>query len=261
MTDLTGRVAVVTGAAQGIGFGIAERLGRAGAGLVLVDIDGEGLNDAAGGLAGSGGEPLTVSGGKPLAIAADLTDPHAAREVTARAVEHFGGVDILVNNAGIRVVSAFGEHSLADWQRTLDVNLTAPFLLAQAVIPHMLSRGKGKIINITSIAAELGFKNRAAYNVSKAGLAMLTKSIALELGGQGIRCNAVAPGIIETPLNRHYFTDPDLNQVIVDATPAGTRGAPPDIAAAVAFLASDDADFINGATLLVDGGWSAGKGY
>ena len=253
MTDLTGRVAVVTGAAQGIGFSIAERLGQSGAGLVLVDINGDGLNDASVQLAGSAG--------KPLAIAADLTDPAAAQEVTARAVKHHGGVDILVNNAGIRVVSALREHSLADWQRTLDVNLTAPFLLAQAVIPHMLSRGKGKIVNITSIAAELGIKNRAAYNVSKAGLAMLTKSIALELGGQGIRCNAVAPGIIETPLNRHYFTDPDLNQVIVDATPAGTRGAPPDIAAAVAFLASDDADFINGATLLVDGGWSAGKGY
>jgi NAD(P)-dependent dehydrogenase (short-subunit alcohol dehydrogenase family) len=253
MTDLTGRVAVVTGAAQGIGFGIAERLGRDGAGLVLVDIDGDGLTGAAGRLAESGGKPLT--------IAADLTDPGAAQQVAAGAVERFGGVDILVNNAGIRVVSAFLEHSLPDWQRTLDVNLTAPFLLAQAVIPHMLSRGKGKIVNITSIAAELGFRNRAAYNVSKAGLAMLTKTIALELGGQGIRCNAVAPGVIETPLNRHYFTDSALNQIIVDATPAGTRGAPPDIAAAVAFLASDDADFVNGATLLVDGGWSTGKGY
>jgi NAD(P)-dependent dehydrogenase (short-subunit alcohol dehydrogenase family) len=254
MTDLTGRVAIVTGAAQGIGFGIAERLGRDGAALVLVDIDGEGLNDAAAGLADSGG-------GKPLTIAADLTDPSAAPEVTARAVEHFGGLDILVNNAGIRVVSSFVEHSLADWQRTLDVNLTAPFMLAQAAIPHMLSRGKGKIVNITSIAAELGFKNRAAYNVSKAGLAMLTKSIVLELGGQGIRCNSVAPGVIETPLNRHYFTDPGLNQIIVDATPAGTRGSPPDIAAAVAFLASDESDFVNGATVLVDGGWSTGKGY
>jgi NAD(P)-dependent dehydrogenase (short-subunit alcohol dehydrogenase family) len=253
VTDLTGRVAIVTGAAQGIGFGIAERLGRDGAALVLVDIDGDGLNDAAGRLADSGAKPLT--------IAADLTDPDAAQEIAAGAVEHFGSVDILVNNAGIRVVSAFGEHSLADWQRTMDVNLTAPFLLAQAVIPHMLSRGKGKIVNITSVAAELGFKNRAAYNVSKAGLAMLTKSIALELGGQGIRCNAVAPGVIETPLNRHYFTDPALNQIIVDATPAGTRGAPPDIAAAVAFLASDEAGFVNGATLHVDGGWSAGKGY
>jgi NAD(P)-dependent dehydrogenase (short-subunit alcohol dehydrogenase family) len=251
--DLTGRVAIVTGAAQGIGFGIAERLGQDGAGLVLVDVDGDALNDAAARLADSGGKPLT--------IVADLTDPATPQEVTDRAVEHHGGVDILVNNAGIRVVSSFREHSLTDWQRTLDVNLTAPFLLAQAVIPHMLSRGKGKIINITSVAAELGFKNRAAYNVSKAGLAMLTKSIALELGGQGIRCNAVAPGVIETPLNRHYFTDPGLNQIIVAATPAGTKGAPPDIAAAVAFLASDEADFVNGATLHVDGGWSAGKGY
>jgi NAD(P)-dependent dehydrogenase (short-subunit alcohol dehydrogenase family) len=251
--DLTGRVAIVTGAGQGIGLGIAERLSRAGSALAMVDVDNDSLTEAAG--------RLTGSSWKPLAIAADLSDPAAAAEVAARATEHFGGLDILVNTAGIRVVSALCEHSLADWQRTLDINLTAPFLLAQAVIPHMLRRGKGKIINITSTAAELGFKNRAAYNVSKAGLAMLTKSIALEFGGRGIRCNAVAPGVIETSLNRHYFADPAFTQVIVDATPTGTWGAPPDIAAAVAFLASDEADFVNGATLLVDGGWSAGKGY
>ena len=253
MTDLTGRVAIITGAAHGIGFGIAERLKRAGAELALADMDENALNDAA--------ARLAAADRKPLAIVTDLTDPDSAAAVIAHTSEHFGGIDILVNNAGIRVVSAFCEHSRDDWQRTLEVNLTAPFLLAQAVIPAMLRRGKGKIINITSVAAELGFKNRVAYNVSKAGLTMLTKSIALELGGQGIRCNAVAPGVIETPLNRHYFTDPAFTQVIVDATPTGSWGAPPDIGSAVAFLASDEADFINGATLLVDGGWSAGKGY
>jgi len=251
--DLTGRVAIVTGAAHGIGFGIAERLNGAGADLALADRDEDGLKDAAARLTGPAGQPLT--------IVTDLTDPGSAAEVAERTRGHFGGIDILVNNAGIRLVSAFADHSRDDWQRTLDINVTAPFLLAQAVIPDMLRRGKGKIVNITSVAAELGFKNRVAYNVSKAALTMLTKSIALELGGQGIRCNAVAPGVIETPLNRHYFTDPAFTQVIVDATPAGAWGSPPDIASAVAFLASDEADFINGATLLVDGGWSAGKGY
>jgi NAD(P)-dependent dehydrogenase (short-subunit alcohol dehydrogenase family) len=251
--DLTGRVAIVTGAAQGIGFGITRRLLSAGARVAMVDVNKAALDEAVSGLEG-GNDKLA-------AIVADLTDEEEARGVPFRAVEHFGGIDILVNNAGIRIVSAFVDHPLAAWRQTLDVNLTAPFLLSQAVVPHMLARGKGKIVNITSTASELGFKNRAAYNVSKAGLTMLTKSIALELGAQGIRCNAVAPGVIESPLNRSYFTDPEFTQVIVDSTPTGGWGVPADIASAVAFLASDDADFINGATLLVDGGWSAGKGY
>jgi len=251
--DLTGRVAVVTGAAQGIGFGITRRLLSAGARVAMVDVNKTALDEAASGLEGGDG--------KLAAIVADLTDEEDARGVPFRVIEHFGGIDILVNNAGIRVISAFADHPLAAWRKTLEVNLTAPFVLSQAVVPHMLARGKGKIVNITSTASELGFKNRAAYNVSKAGLTMLTKSIALELGAQGIRCNAVAPGVIETPLNRSYFTDPEFTQVIVDSTPTGGWGIPADIASAVAFLACDEADFINGATLLVDGGWSAGKGY
>lgn len=251
--DLTGRVAVVTGAAQGIGFGITRRLLSAGARVAMVDVNKTALDEAVSGL--EGGDD------KLAAIVADLTNEEEARSVPLCAVEHFGGIDILVNNAGIRVISAFADHPLAAWRKTLEVNLTAPFVLSQAVVPHMLARGKGKIVNITSTASELGFKNRAAYNVSKAGLTMLTKSIALELGAQGIRCNAVAPGVIETPLNRSYFTDPEFTQVIVDSTPTGGWGVPGDIASAVVFLASDEADFINGATLLVDGGWSAGKGY
>ncbi len=251
--DLTGRVAVVTGAAQGIGFGITRRLLSAGARVAMVDVNKNALDEAVSGL--EGGDD------KLAAIVADLTNEEEARGVPFRAVEHFGGIDILVNNAGIRIISAFADHPLTAWRQTLEVNLTAPFVLSQAVVPHMLARGKGKIVNITSMASELGFKNRAAYNVSKAGLTMLTKSIALELGAQGIRCNAVAPGVIETPLNRSYFTDPEFTQVIVDSTPTGGWGVPADIASAVAFLASDEADFINGATLLVDGGWSAGKGY
>jgi NAD(P)-dependent dehydrogenase (short-subunit alcohol dehydrogenase family) len=219
----------------------------------MVDVNKTALDEAVSGL--EGGDD------KLVAIMADLTHEEVTRGVPFRVVEHFGGIDILVNNAGIRVISAFADHPLATWRQTLEVNLTAPFVLSQAVVPHMLARGKGKIVNITSTASELGFKNRAAYNVSKAGLTMLTKSIALELGAQGIRCNAVAPGVIETPLNRSYFTDPEFTQVIVNSTPTGGWGVPADIASAVAFLASDEADFINGATLLVDGGWSAGKGY
>jgi NAD(P)-dependent dehydrogenase (short-subunit alcohol dehydrogenase family) len=183
------------------------------------------------------------------------------RALPERVVTRFGRLDILVNNAGVRSISPFLEQSLDEWRAAMDVNLTAPYLLSQAAIPHLLRHGRGKIVNITSVASELGFKNRSAYNASKAGLTMLTKSIALELAADGINCNAVAPGVIETPLNRDYFTDPAFTKVIVDNTPAATWGQPTDIGAAVVFLAGPASDFINGVTIPVDGGWSTGKGY
>jgi gluconate 5-dehydrogenase len=250
--DLTGKVALVTGAAQGIGFGIAERLRQDGALVALADVNAEVLEKAAAGL----GEPAEVA-----TFTVDLAQPEQAHELPGQVVERFGRLDILVNNAGVRSVSSIQDHPLSSWHQALDINLTAPFLLIQAAVPHLLRTGRGRIVNITSVAAELGFKNRVAYNVSKAGLAMLTKSVALELAQQGIRCNAVAPGIIETPLNSDYFKDEAFVQVIRSNTPAAAWGRPRDIAAAVAFLSSDESEFVNGATILVDGGWSAGKGY
>ncbi len=125
----------------------------------------------------------------------------------------------------------------------------------------MAAQGGGRIVNITSVAAQLGFKERSAYNASKAGLTMLTKSIALELGSLGIRCNAIAPGVIETPINSAYLKESELTPIILDGTPVGDWGQPEDIAAAVVFLSGPGAGFVNGAVLTVDGGWTAGKGY
>jgi NAD(P)-dependent dehydrogenase (short-subunit alcohol dehydrogenase family) len=247
--ELDGRVALVTGAAQGLGLTIAQHLQVLGARVGLVDIKEDALAQASEEMGGA------------ATFAVDLSDAEQVAALMDRVVEQLGRVDILVNNAGVRSIHAFVEHPLEQWRQALDVNLTAPFLLSQAAVPHMLEAGKGKIVNITSVAAELAFKNRSAYNVSKAGLAMLTKSIALELGAQGICCNAVAPGVVETPLNTAYFLDKEFADLVVDATPAGHWGQPADVAAAVAFLCSDAADFVNGATLLVDGGWSTGKGY
>jgi NAD(P)-dependent dehydrogenase (short-subunit alcohol dehydrogenase family) len=252
VNDLAGRVAVVTGAAHGIGLAIANRLVHDGARVVMVDVDEAALAGAHAGFARRA---------DVLTLAADLADEAQTRAVPDRVLKAFGQIDILVNNAGVRTISSLIDHPLETWRHTIEVNLTAPFVLIQATVPHMLARKSGRIVNVTSVAASLGFKNRAAYNVSKAGLEMLTKSVALELGAYGIRCNAVAPGIIETPLNSDYFQDPDLAKLIREATPTGGWGSPPDIAAAVAFLARDDAGFVNGATILVDGGWSAGKGY
>jgi NAD(P)-dependent dehydrogenase (short-subunit alcohol dehydrogenase family) len=251
LTQLHGRVAIVTGAANGLGRAIAEALQRAGALLALVDVDAEGLDRTA----------AELKGGEVETFVADLAEPNQTRGIPGAVADRFGRIDILVNNAGVRDVYSVEDLPLDRWQRTLDINLTAPFLLCQGVVPHMRKQGKGRIVNIASIAAELGFKDRSAYNASKAGVVMLTKSLALELAADGICCNAISPGIIETSLNRHYFDEEPLRTTIVSNTPAGRWGQPPEIAGPVVFLCSDEASFINGVTLPVDGGWLAGKGY
>jgi NAD(P)-dependent dehydrogenase (short-subunit alcohol dehydrogenase family) len=245
------RVAIVTGAANGLGRAIAAALHAAGARLALVDVDADGLREAATELASDDVATFVV----------DLAEADRVAGIPAAVDARFGAIDILVNNAGVRDVYAFAEYPLEQWRRTLEINLTAPFLLAQGVVPHMRRRGGGRVVNIASVAAELAFRDRAAYNVSKAGLVTLTKSMALELGGDGICCNAIAPGIVETPLNRHYFDDPALRTAIVENTPMGRWGQPAEIAGPVVFLCSDAAGFINGVTIPVDGGWSCGKGY
>jgi NAD(P)-dependent dehydrogenase (short-subunit alcohol dehydrogenase family) len=248
--ELDGRIAVVTGAAQGIGAAIARELSHAGATVALVDRPGQPTDDVAADLAG----PARVYAG-------DLADPAFASTIVDLIVADLGGVDILVNNAGRRGVHAFTDYPVEDWDLTLAVNLTAPFLLSQAAARSMIKRGGGRIVNIASTAASLAFKNRVAYNASKAGIVMLTKSIAVELGSQGVRCNAVAPGVVETPLNAAYLRSGPEAPAIVDGTPTGSWGRPEDIAGAVRYLSGPGADFINGAVLHVDGGWTAGKGY
>ena len=153
------------------------------------------------------------------------------------------------------------EMSLEGWRRTLDVNLTGAFNCIRAAVPHMLRGGGGRIVNVASVAGILAFKNRAPYNVSKAGIIALTKSVAQELAEQGITCNAIAPGVIETPLTREYFTDEALAPKIKANTPLGRWGQPGDLVGPVVFLCSDAAAFVHGETLAVDGGWVSGKGY
>lgn len=247
---LKGQAGIVTGAAQGIGREIAAALAAAGARVAIVDLNADAAAETAAAL-GSGTIWRNV----------DVADEQQVTEAFDRVADEFGGLQFLVNNAGIRRVGAFMDYALEDWQQTLDVDLTGPFICSRAAIRHMLPAGGGRIVNVASIAGELALKNRVAYNVAKAGLIMLTKTIAFELGDQGIVCNAVAPGVIETPLTSTYFDDPDLRETILSSTPSGRWGQPSEIAEPVVFLCSNAASFVQGTTLFVDGGWTAAKGY
>jgi NAD(P)-dependent dehydrogenase (short-subunit alcohol dehydrogenase family) len=246
--QLEGRRGVVTGAAQGIGRAIATALREAGADVVLLDRDAEGVRSTGAAIGAAGTHAVDVADAD--SVRAAFAEVHAA-----------GPVDFLVNNAGVRTIKPLLDVTLEEWRRTLAVNLDGTFLCTQAVLPGMLERGGGAIVNVASVAGILAFKNRPAYNTSKAGVIAFTKSVALELGDRGIRCNAIAPGVIETPLTAEYFTNEAFAAGIRASTAAARWGQPDEVADPVVFLCSDQARFVSGETLVVDGGWCAGKGY
>jgi NAD(P)-dependent dehydrogenase (short-subunit alcohol dehydrogenase family) len=248
--ELSGKSGIVTGGARGIGREIARAVVAAGARVAVLDQDGEGARRAAGEL-----------GAEALGLAVDVTDERAVAAAFAEVAESFGRIDYLVNNAGIRHQEPFVEHSVDVWRRTLEVNVTGTFICSQAAVRVMLEHGGGRIVNLASMAGELALRERAAYNASKGAVVALTKSIAVELGGRGIYCNAIAPGVIETPLSAPYFEDERMVAILRENIPLGRWGQVGEIAAPAVFLCSDAASFVQGATLFVDGGWVAGKGY
>jgi NAD(P)-dependent dehydrogenase (short-subunit alcohol dehydrogenase family) len=245
---LEGRAGAVTGGASGIGRGIAEAFVAAGARVAIFDRDG--AEEAAGEI-----------GGGTLGLAGDVTDEARVAKAFETAAGAFARFDFLVNSAGVRSQMPFLEHTLAAWRTTLDVNLTGTFVASQAAARLMLARGGGKIVNLASIAGSLALRERAAYNASKGGVIALTQSIAAELASQGIQCNAIAPGLVETPLSAPYFADPRMREIIRSNTPLGRWGQVHEIAGPAIFLCSAASDFVHGATLFVDGGWNAAKGY
>jgi NAD(P)-dependent dehydrogenase (short-subunit alcohol dehydrogenase family) len=248
--ELAGKSGIVTGAARGIGREIATAFVAAGGRVALFDQDGAGAADAASEL-GSGALGLEV----------DVTDEEAVGAAVERVAGDFGRIDFLVNNAGVRHIAPIVEESVADWRRTIDINVTGTFICSQAAIRVMLGHGGGNILNLASMAGELALGERAAYNASKAAIVALTKSIAVDLGEAGINCNAIAPGVIETPLSAPYFEDESMVAVLRENSPLGRWGQVGEVAAPAVFLCSDAASFVHGATLFVDGGWTAGKGY
>lgn len=252
MTDLSGQVALVTGACGGLGRQISATLLAAGARVALVDLDDAILDAAAEEL--GGGERVAT-------FALDLTDDDQTQALPGRVRERLGGLDVLINNAGTRQVAPILDLSPTDWRRTLDVDLTAPFVLSRAAIPGMITAGRGKIINIASMAGHVAFGDRAAYCAAKAGLIMLTRTITVEFGGRGIWCNAVAPGVVETPMTSSYFQSEAMTASIHRNAPMQRWAQPDEIAKPVLFLSGADSDYVNGTTLFVDGGWTAGKSY
>ena len=245
MAQLDGRVAIVTGAAQGIGLGVALSMGRAGASVVVSDISQEGLAPAV--------ASVEETGVQALGVQADVTQASSVDQLVRTTLERFGMVDILVNNAGVVIIKSITDQSEADWDAVLDTNLKGTFLCAKRVVPEMERNGQGAIVNISSIAAFHFTTPHVPYAASKAGVSALTRDMAYEVASLGIRVNAIAPGPIQTPMMDNALTD-EQKEAYAKTVPVRRIGQPQDIGDAAVFLASDAAGFITGVTLPVTGG-------
>lgn len=252
MFSLEGKVAIVTGAAYGIGFAIAEAFAAAGATICFNCRGEKHMSDAL--------AAYQAKGIKAHGYFCDVTDEKQVAQMIQQIEQEVGTIDILVNNAGIIKRIPMTEMSLEEWKQVIDIDLTAPFIMAKAVLPAMIRKGHGKIINVCSMMSELGRETVSAYAAAKGGLKMLTRNICAEYGAANIQCNGIGPGYIATPQtaplrepqpdgSRHPF-----DQFIISKTPAGRWGTPEDLMGPAIFLASDASNFVNGHILYVDGG-------
>jgi NAD(P)-dependent dehydrogenase (short-subunit alcohol dehydrogenase family) len=247
MGRLDGKVALITGAARGQGETEARLFAQEGAKVVLTDV----LVEQGQQVAAS----ICTGGGEATFLLLDVSNPDEWHEVVRHTVQTYGRLDILINNAGIAQRAGLLETSLEDWNRLMDINLKGVFLGMKYAIPAMLESGGGAVINISSTSGIVGFPGGTAYHAAKGGVRLLTKVVAAEFATRGIRVNSIHPGIVETPMTDNMA--PQRMQLLLERTPMGRKGQPQEIAYGALFLASDEASFITGAELVIDGGMTA----
>jgi len=247
---LSGRTALVTGASSGIGYAIAEVFADAGADIIGHGRSAERLADL--------GRVVTAKGRKFTAITGDLASSEQTAAIAAQALAAAGGtIDILVNSAGIAVTGPVVDFTVEDWVRTLAVNLTAPFILSKALLPGMMERRLGKIINISSQTGVIALEDHAAYASSKGGLNALTKSLMTEAAPHNVQVNAICPTVVLTEMGKQLWSSPEKKDPFLARTPLGRFGEPVEIADLALYLASPASDLVNGAIMMIEGGYSS----
>ncbi len=240
---------MITGASRGLGKAMALALASAGARLALVARDGDKLREVA--------EEARQRGAEAEAFRVDVSEEAPVAQLAADVAARFGAIHILINNAGINVRKNVTEFTLDEWNSVIQVNLTAPFLLCRAMVPHMKGHGYGRILNMTSIMSHVSLPGRAAYSASKAGLLGMTRALALELASEGITAVGISPGPFATDINLPLLNNPEANQQFVSKIPVGRWGRVEDIGSLAIFLCSETGGFITGTDILIDGGWCA----
>jgi NAD(P)-dependent dehydrogenase (short-subunit alcohol dehydrogenase family) len=246
---LTGRVALVTGASRGLGKAMALALGEAGARLALVSRDPEKLSEAA--------DEARKLGTEAIVFRADVSQEDSVSQLERDVTAKFGPVDILINNAGVVVRKTCVDFTLADWNYVLDTNLTSVFLMCRSFVPHMKGRGYGRVINVSSIMAHVSLPQRTAYSASKAGLLGFTRALALELASEQITVVGISPGPFRTEMTATLAADPAANAAFNSQVPLGRWGRAEEVGKLALYLCSEDASYITGTDILIDGGWCA----
>jgi gluconate 5-dehydrogenase len=247
--DLTGRIALITGAGQGLGFSMAQALAAAGATVVMVGRDGSKIEAKA--------NIIREKGGIAMGRICDLLQPDAITALIDETITALDHIDILVNNAGIQARGPLVDFPDGTWDQMLATHMSAPFRLSKAVAPSMIARQSGKIINTVSVLSELGRPMVVPYAAAKGGLRMLTRALAVELAPHNVQVNAIGPGYFVTEMNRELLDDEAYNQAVVKRVPAGRWGDPDELSGAIMFLASDASTYVNGQILYIDGGLTA----